>query len=94
MSANTGTQPWKRAPATLPPEVQGVQITSSPGSGLMAPKIVWKAEVPEFTKMANLASWRSANSRSNMACSGPREMLPVSLPLRSTAVTAATSSSP
>ena len=60
----------------------------------MAPKIVWKADVPELTKMANLAPCRSANSRSNMACSGPRAMEPVSLPLRSTLVTAATSSSP
>ena len=55
----------------LPPDVQGVTMISSPGSGLIAPMQVCIAAVPEVTVTTWATPWRAANSRSNCATFGP-----------------------
>ena len=90
ISANTGTQFCSNAPMIVPPAVHGVTITSSPGSGLIAPIHTCIAAVPDVTAIACLTPWRAANARSNASTLGP---LPT-CPDRTTAVSAAISSSP
>ena len=90
MSAKMGTQLCSSAPMMLPPDVHGVTMISSPGSGFTAPMHVCMADVPEFTVMAHSTPCLSANAASNFSTTGPLPMLPDLI----TSLTAATSSSP
>lgn len=65
-SAQTGTQLCSRAPMMLPPDLHGVTMISSPGSGLMAPTHVCIAAVPEVTATTYLTPWRDAHISSNL----------------------------
>src|SRR5262245_27089677 len=73
-----------------PPEVQGVTMTSSPGSGLIAPMQVCIAAVPDVTETAWRTPCLAAKASSKARTFGPLATFPEWI----TSARAATSSSP